>query len=216
MTCFRYPAPRRHFRMPGGCHSSCTRKTHTCREAARPTSPYSPGLEQRLQYGYAARVRRGYRPQFGSPEYEYALRQPIFSFRQSDSFELNGYSVLREQNTRAEGDRRMERASLGHHHKHGQMNVGQRAILELRRVAQGEAMDVVLKPGQLLIFNNRRCLHGRGLVEGKRWIKRIYGGDDRRLVGEDRLIDVWAALSSTRSRPFILRMSRVGGLSGGA
>jgi hypothetical protein len=58
-------------------------------------------------------------------------------------------------------------------------------------------MNVVLEPGQLLIFNNRRCLHGRGPVEGKRWIKRIYGTDDRSLVGEDGLIDVWNALSKT-------------------
>ena len=131
------------------------------------------------------------------PEYEYALRQPIFSFRQSDSFELNGYSVYANKTPVLKEIDGWNELRWGITTSTAD-DVGQRAILELRRVAQGEAMDVVLKPGQLLIFNNRRCLHGRGLVEGQRWIKRIYGGDDRSLVGEDRLIDVWGALSSTQ------------------
>jgi hypothetical protein len=74
--------------------------------------------------------------------------------------------------------------------------LGQQAIAEFPRIAQSSATDIVLKPGELLIFNNWRCLHGRGAVEGKRWIKRVYGTDDNSLVGKDGLIDVWSALAS--------------------
>ena len=131
-----------------------------------------------------------------APEYDYSLRQPIFGFRQSNSFELNGYSVYANKTPVLKELDGWDELRWGITTSTAD-EVGQRAILELRRVAQSKVMNVVLEPGQLLIFNNRRCLHGRGPVEGKRWIKRIYGTDDRSLVGEDGLIDVWNALSRT-------------------
>lgn len=126
--------------------------------------------------------------------HEEALRQPIFSFRQSDSFELNGYSVYANKTPI------VKKINGGNELRWGITTsttdpTGQAAIAEFREVSQGEAMNVVLKPGELLVFNNWRCLHGRGAVEGKRWIKRIYGTDDESLVGPDGLIDVWKALS---------------------
>jgi len=130
-----------------------------------------------------------------SEQHEAALRQPIFSFRQSDSFELNGYSVYANKTPI------VKKVNGGNELRWGITTsttdaAGQKAIAEFRDVSQGEAMNVVLKPGELLVFNNWRCLHGRGAVEGKRWIKRVYGTDDESLVGPDGLIDVWRALSS--------------------
>lgn len=36
------------------------------------------------------------------------------------------------------------------------------------------AKPIVLHPGDLLIFNNHRCLHARAAVEGDRWLQRLY------------------------------------------
>jgi hypothetical protein len=130
-----------------------------------------------------------------SDQHDEALRQPIFSFRQSQSFELNGYyvhatktPVLRKFNGGDEFRWSITTSTTD--------PVGQQAIVEFPKIAQREAMDIVLKPGELLIFNNWRCLHGRGAVEGKRWIKRVYGTDDDSLIGKDGLIDVWGALAN--------------------
>jgi hypothetical protein len=130
-----------------------------------------------------------------SNQHEEALRQPIFSFRQSDSFELNGYSVYANKTPV------LKKVNGGNELRWGITTsttdaVGQKAIVEFHRVSQGEAMNVVLKHGELLVFNNWRCLHGRGAVQGKRWLKRVYGTDDDSLVGQDGLIDVWRALFS--------------------
>lgn len=34
---------------------------------------------------------------------------------------------------------------------------------------------IMWEPGDMLIFNNRRMLHGRGKIKGKRWLQRCYG-----------------------------------------
>jgi hypothetical protein len=126
-----------------------------------------------------------------------ALMQSTFSFRQSDSFELNGYAVHATKTP-------ILKIVDGHNELRWGITTassereGQEAISEFRAVSQKKAFDVVLEPGQLLIFNNKRCVHGRGAVEGLRWIKRVYGTDVMDCVGDDGLIDVWATLSDKK------------------
>jgi len=36
------------------------------------------------------------------------------------------------------------------------------------------AKPIVLHPGDLLIFDNHRCLHARAAIQGERWLQRIY------------------------------------------
>ncbi|ECI3890528.1 hypothetical protein AHV09_27890 [Salmonella enterica subsp. enterica] len=51
----------------------------------------------------------------------------------------------------------------------------QKAIVELTEAANDIAETLMWKPGDFLIFNNRRTLHGRRAVGGKRWLQRCYG-----------------------------------------
>ncbi len=49
------------------------------------------------------------------------------------------------------------------------------ALARLLEAIEQSGVLVCWKPGDLLIFNNLRCLHGRGEVHGKRWLQRCYG-----------------------------------------
>ena len=132
-----------------------------------------------------------------SPEGRRALMRPAFSFRQSDSFELNGYSVHATKTPILKIMDGWNELRWGITTASSESE-GQEAISEFRTVSQRMAFDIVLEPGQLLVFNNKRCVHGRGAVEGQRWIKRVYGTDVLDCVGDDSLIDVWAALSDKK------------------
>jgi L-asparagine oxygenase len=41
-------------------------------------------------------------------------------------------------------------------------------------VSDATRTTVVLEPGEILVFSNSRCLHGRPPVEAERWMKRLY------------------------------------------
>lgn len=48
-----------------------------------------------------------------------------------------------------------------------------------------------------LVFNNHRCVHGRGAVEGRRWLKRVYGSRKCELADARDLVSVWTAVGAT-------------------
>lgn len=47
-------------------------------------------------------------------------------------------------------------------------------------VRQAPRTSIVLEPGEILVFSNSRCLHGRPPVEAERWMKRLYLRSDLR------------------------------------
>jgi hypothetical protein len=49
------------------------------------------------------------------------------------------------------------------------------ALEKFIEMASFKANTIYWEPGDLVLFSNLRCLHGRGAVTGKRWLKRCYG-----------------------------------------
>jgi L-asparagine oxygenase len=45
-------------------------------------------------------------------------------------------------------------------------------------VDRAPRISIVLEPGEILVFSNSRCLHGRPPVEAERWMKRLYLRED--------------------------------------
>lgn len=65
--------------------------------------------------------------------------------------------------------------------------VGSHLQLFVAAVDQAPRTSIVLEPGEILVFSNARCLHGRPPVEAERWMKRLY------LRGDLGLLDRVAA-----------------------
>jgi len=124
-----------------------------------------------------------------------ALERAEFTFRQSDSFQLNGYDVHRRGTAilgKRDGFDEFRWAITNRESTPD----GARAIEWVRAMYEDVSTRVVVQPGQALIFNNHRCLHGRGAIEGRRWMKRVYGIDKTNLLDDSHLIDVWSTLSN--------------------
>ena len=51
----------------------------------------------------------------------------------------------------------------------------EKALEQFIQVSEKKAFSHAWKIGDLLMFNNFRCLHGRGPIAGKRWLQRCYG-----------------------------------------
>lgn len=73
----------------------------------------------------------------------------------------------------------------------------QAAIAVLITAFEQVAQSVVLEPGMVLMFNNFRCVHGRGPFSGDRWLQRLYAREDLQAMrqvtgqwGDERLFDV--------------------------
>ncbi|MCG2572104.1 TauD/TfdA family dioxygenase [Acinetobacter sp. ME22] len=49
------------------------------------------------------------------------------------------------------------------------------ALFELKTAVFECQIQKSWDAGDLIIFNNLRCLHGRGEITGKRWLQRCYG-----------------------------------------
>ncbi|PWC10288.1 TauD/TfdA family dioxygenase [Brenneria corticis] len=45
----------------------------------------------------------------------------------------------------------------------------------MRAALQRVAITKHWKPGDLVVFSNLRCVHGRGEIKGRRWLQRCYG-----------------------------------------
>lgn len=63
------------------------------------------------------------------------------------------------------------------------------ALSQLRQIADEVRIEINWQPGDLLIFNNLRCLHARGQTTGDRWLQRCYGSQD---IDTSRIIDLSA------------------------
>ncbi len=123
-----------------------------------------------------------------------ALERDEFTFRQSDSFQLNGYDVHRRNTAilcKRDGFDEFRWAITSRE----STAQGARAIEWVKAMYEDVSTRVAVQPGQALVFNNHRCLHGRGAVEGRRWMKRVYGIDKATLLDSNQLIDVWATLA---------------------
>ncbi|WP_027210422.1 TauD/TfdA family dioxygenase [Burkholderia sp. WSM2232] len=130
-----------------------------------------------------------------SPETLSVLRQPLFDFRHADSFNLNKYKIFATNSPvvkTVDGFDEIRWAVFT-------LSTDERAraaITELKALAHATCRRIVLQPGELLIFNNNRCIHGRGEVAGWRWLKRIYGTRHESVIGADDLMSAWDLLST--------------------
>jgi hypothetical protein len=131
-----------------------------------------------------------------SPELIEILRQPLFSYRHDESFSLNGYTLHTARSSflkLVDGFEESRCAIFAQAHSQ-EADVAVAAWME---AAEAMAIDVILEPGDILVFNNYRCAHGRGAVEGKRWLKRVYGSRICNLANADDLVSVWTAVGDT-------------------
>jgi hypothetical protein len=69
----------------------------------------------------------------------------------------------------------------------------ERASNNLEAVCNRIAMPIVVQPGDILLVNNRRSLHGRGEIGGEpgaqsRWLLRTYGLDTSDLPAHKRYL----------------------------
>lgn len=123
------------------------------------------------------------------------LRQSTFDFRHADSFDLNKYKIFATNSPvikSVDGFDEIRWAVFTLSND----ECAQAAIAELKALAQAYCRRIILQPGELLIFNNNRCIHGRGQVTGWRWLKRIYGTRHESVIGSDDLISAWGLLSA--------------------
>jgi hypothetical protein len=125
------------------------------------------------------------------------LRQPLFSYRHDESFAINGYTLQTPRSPFLkciDGFEESRCAIFTQAHSRD----AEAAVAAWMEAAEALAIDVVLDPGDILIFNNRRCVHGRGAVEGRRWLKRVYGSRECELTDARDLLSVWAAVGSAQ------------------
>jgi hypothetical protein len=116
------------------------------------------------------------------------LQQPLFVAKSQSSFDrdivINNVPALV----------RLSSGALGVRYSTSKLaatcSVSAAALEELRQVIGSfdSSWSVVLEPGDILILNNRLCMHGRGEVGGSskfngedRWLLRLYGYDDATL-----------------------------------
>jgi hypothetical protein len=125
-----------------------------------------------------------------------ALESPIFTFRQNESFEMNGYAIQRKNMVilrQRDGFDEFRWAEAANH-LHSTPD-GEAALDWVKNIYEDLCERVVLQPGQAVIFNNHRCIHGRGSVQGRRWLKRAYGISPSPLLSTSGHIDIWDVLS---------------------
>ncbi len=66
------------------------------------------------------------------------------------------------------------------------------ALAKFRALAETCHQKVSWAPGDMVIFNNLRCLHARGEIKGDRWLQRCYGNEQK---FSPRVIDLCASNS---------------------
>lgn len=123
------------------------------------------------------------------------LRQPLFSYRHDDSFEINGYTLESPPSPFLKTIDGYEESRCAIFTK-AHTTEAELALADWLRAAELEAVDVVLESGDMLVFNNYRCIHGRGVVGGNRWLQRVYGSREPSLINSEDLVSVWHAVSN--------------------
>lgn len=70
------------------------------------------------------------------------------------------------------------------------------ALKNFRKAVEECHQKVQWSPGDMVIFNNLRCLHARGEIVGDRWLQRCYGTE---LLQASRKIDLPNSLSASKA-----------------
>ncbi|MDB5770051.1 MAG: asnO [Burkholderia sp.] len=123
------------------------------------------------------------------------LRLPLFAYRHDDSFKINGYALQTPPSPflKKIDDFEESRCAI---FTHAASKDGEHAVAAWMEAAEAVAVEVPLEAGDMLMFNNHRCIHGRGAVEGRRWLKRIYGSRNCPMVNDKDLVSVWNAVGA--------------------
>lgn len=101
------------------------------------------------------------------------LRQPLYRFKFPESFAMDrDYSTT--QPVLSRGPHGQEEIKFTVYSVEGINPAARQAVDVLRGVLPSLLQPVVIQPGTLVLFNNARCLHARGRIEGARWAQRIY------------------------------------------
>lgn len=129
------------------------------------------------------------------PEIVDRLRQPLFSYKHDDSFSINGYTLRTPYSPFLKQIDGFEESRCAIYTS-ADSPEAEMALAAWLEVAEAVAMDVVLKPGDILVFNNHRCVHGRGVVEGRRWLKRVYGSRRCDIADDNDMVSVWKAVGA--------------------
>jgi hypothetical protein len=101
------------------------------------------------------------------------LRLPLYRFRFPESFAMDR-DISRIQPVLARGPHGQDEIKFTVYSVEGTTPEAAEAVQALRNVLPGLMQSVVIDPGTLVLFNNARCLHARGRIEGARWAQRIY------------------------------------------
>ncbi|HFV9934727.1 TPA: TauD/TfdA family dioxygenase [Salmonella enterica subsp. enterica serovar Bovismorbificans] len=99
------------------------------------------------------------------------LKSNNFIIRSPDSFDVRQESqtaILYENDDRTEIQLSIEVTTP-------LTEKAKKSLMELTELANQIADTLMWKPGDFLIFNNRRTLHGRKAIQGVRWLQRCYG-----------------------------------------
>ena len=101
------------------------------------------------------------------------LREPLYRFKFPESFAMDR-EYSKTQPVLARGPHGQEEIKFTVYSVEGINPAARQAVEVLRGVLAGLLQPVVIEPGTLVLFNNARCLHARGRIEGARWAQRIY------------------------------------------
>lgn len=130
-----------------------------------------------------------------APQVIETLRQPLFTYRHDQSFSVNGYTLISPPSPFLKTLDGFEesRCAIFTNALNSQ---AEEAVQAWKQKAEETAFNLILNPGELLIFNNYRCVHGRDAVSGRRWLKRVYGSRSLELADAAGLVSVWSAVGS--------------------
>jgi hypothetical protein len=88
-----------------------------------------------------------------------------------------------------------------HETLHGKDEAAERVCRAFEEASQRATLEVALQPGDMLAFNNQRCLHGRGRFDAR------LGGHDRWLLRSYVMRDPTPLMACTApARPRVMRM----------
>jgi hypothetical protein len=129
------------------------------------------------------------------------LRRPLFTYKHDDSFSINGYTLHTPPSPFLKQIDGYEESRCAIYTL-AESREAEEAVAAWIEAAEAVAIDIVLEPGDILVFNNYRCIHGRGAVEGRRWLKRVYGSRQCDLADENDMVSVWSAVGAAGNHSF--------------
>ncbi|MCY1282802.1 arginine beta-hydroxylase, Fe(II)/alpha-ketoglutarate-dependent [compost metagenome] len=134
-------------------------------------------------------------------EFVEILRRPLFTYKHDDSFAINGYTLHTPPSPFLKLLDGFEESRCAIYTL-AESREAEEAVAAWIEAAEAVAIDIVLEPGDILVFNNYRCVHGRGVVEGQRWLKRVYGSRRCDLADDKDMVSVWSAVGAAGDHSF--------------